>query len=547
MRRYLPSARAFGYILAALTVAFVVANGQQVGIARDEMVYFGAGDHYADWWIGLAKGTHGISRAELTKGFGGANPTDNNREHPPFVKTLMGFSHQLGHQALGLPELATYRFPSALLHGLLVLLVYWMVLELWGFAEATTAALLLVLLPRALFHASLACFDAPITALWFASVYAYWRGLDGRKWPWQVGVVFGLALATKHNALLLPFALGGHYLIAGFLDGRWRGLVAYRWRVIVSLAILAPLTLVLVWPWLWFDPVGHVTAWIKFHTQHVHYNFEYLGQNWNAPPFPWHVALVTTLFTVPVVTLVAALIGIGVWWRSRRELALILSTRGAAGRAPGVLLVLSAAASMIPFVLGSTPIFGAEKHWMPALPSLCIAAGVGTVWTARTLAHGLLGKARVAVLGGSIGLVVTAALVETVTAQPYALTWYNALAGGAAGGADHGMNRQFWGIAARGALPVLDRASPGAEIVRVYSHDASPAWGYYQKLGLLPKRFPDAGNEQPGIDRSRFALVVHEKHFSRHDYMIWSAYGLTQPIAVVRFGGVPIVSIYRRP
>ena len=45
-----------------------------------------------------------------------------------------------------------------------------------------------MVLPRALFHASLAFFDGPIMTLWFASVYAYLRCLDGRAWPWQAGV-----------------------------------------------------------------------------------------------------------------------------------------------------------------------------------------------------------------------------------------------------------------------------------------------------------------------------------------------------------------------
>ena len=115
----------------------------------------------------------------------------------------------------------------------------------------------------------------------------------------------------------------------------------------------------------------------EFHTHHVHYNFEYLGDNWNAPRFPWHVALVTTLFTVPVATLAAAVD------RRRR----VDRARGAhesiAIARPALLLALSAAASIGPFFLGSTPIFGAEKHWMPALPTICIAAGVGAVWAAR--------------------------------------------------------------------------------------------------------------------------------------------------------------------
>src|SRR4029078_12886721 len=123
--------------------------------------------------------------------------------------------------------------------------------------------------------------------------------------------------------------------------------IGYRWRVIVSLAVLGPLTLYAVLPWLWFDPVHHVRGWLAFHTNHVHYNYEYLGRNWNAPRFPWHVALVTTLFTVRVAALGEAAIGAALWSaeRARRD-----------PRAPALLLALSAAASIGPFLLGTTPI-----------------------------------------------------------------------------------------------------------------------------------------------------------------------------------------------
>ena len=532
--------RYVGLILAVITTALVLANQHEVGLARDEIVYMQNGMRYADWWIGLVKFEHGISKQSITKTFGGPGATDNNREHPPLMKTLFGLSHRIAHKGFGVDEVTAFRIPSAVMHGVLVLLAFAMVFSIWGFLEAVIASLLLMFLPRAMFHASLACFDAPIMTLWFATVYAYWRCLDGRKWPWQAGVVFGLALATKHNALLLPFALGVHYLITGFLAARGKGLreiVLHRWRVIVSLAVLGPLTLLALWPWLWFDTYAHVKQWLVFHLTHVHYNFEYLGANWNAPRFPWHVALVTTLYTVPVVTLAGAAIGTGVWIAKRRE-----STDRA--RAPALLLALSAAASIGPFLLGTTPIFGAEKHWMPALPSLCIAAGVGIAWCARALAT-LWGPRLV--VPAFVSVIVLAAAVETVTAQPYALTWYNALAGGAPGGADRGMNRQFWGVAARGALPVLAQLAPPTGTAPVYAHDASPAWGFYQKLGLLPKSLPDAGHEEAGIARSKFAIVIHERHFNRHDYLIWKSYGTTQPIYVLRANGVPIVSIYRRP
>src|SRR5205823_1846918 len=188
--------------------------------------------------------------------------------------------------------------------------------------EAVISSVLLALLPRALFHAGLACFDAPIMTFWFGAIYAYWRCLDGRKWPWTAGVAFGLALATKHTALLLPFAFALHYVIATWKG--WRGWLAH-WRVIVSLVVLGPLTL----------------------------------------------------------------------------------------------LVLSLAASMGPFLAGSTPIFGAEKHWMPALPTICIAAGVGIAWAARKAVEVVRVKERIAlaVVGGAVAL---AALTEVWVAEPYA-------------------------------------------------------------------------------------------------------------------------------
>jgi len=541
-----------GWALAVVAVVVVMIDQRDVGIARDEVVYIQHGEHYASWWLGLVRLEHGVSAASITQTFGGPSATDNNREHPPLMKTLFGLSERLLHDRLGVAdEVTAARLPSAMMHGVAVLVVYLFALELAGLAEAILAALLLLLLPRALFHAGLACFDAPTMTLWFATVYAYGRALDGRAWPWQVGVLWGLALATKHTALLLPFALGVHYLVVGWRSdaaraahgaGKLGAILGHRWRVIASLAVLGPVTLYAVWPWLWFAPVSHVRDWLAFHLSHVHYNYEYLGRNWNAPRFPWHVALVTTLFTVPVATLAAAAVGGGVWIAGR--------VRGAG--APVVLLALSAAASIGPFLLGTTPIFGAEKHWMPALPTICIAAAVGAVWAGRAAAGRRASEAR----GRGAGIVViavgaclvAASAVEVGVAEPYALTWYNALAGGAPGGADLGMNRQFWGVAARGVLPelVAEAAAPPRSTY-VYTHDAAPAWALYQRLQLIPGTLLDAGWEQAGIDRSQLAIVIHERHFNRHDYLIWRSYGTVQPSFVLRAGGVPIVSVYRRP
>ncbi len=543
---WIRSAVALGLWLAAFVL--VVSAQGDVGIARDETVYMGHGTKYARWWLDTLGGKDGqVSEKGITASWGGKGATDNNREHPPLMKTAFGLSEIVLHDKLGVAsEVTAYRVPTAAMFAWLVVVVFFWAAQVWGTATGVIAALATLFLPRAFFHAGLATFDAPIATLWVATMYAYWRSLRSPGWAIGAGVLFGLSLATKHNALLMPFALAPHFIYVVVRQLRAGQPLGRMWLVAPAMMLIGPLVLIALWPWLWFDTVAHVRDWLKFHMNHVHYNFEYLGENWNAPPFPWHVALVTTLFTVPAATLAAAAAGTGVWLRQ--------AVKGEAPEretAPGLLLFLSAAVAMGPFFLGSTPIFGAEKHWAAAIPSLCIAAAVGAVWAARCAVaalhelrelwtHPHLELGAICVVGS---LLVLPAAIETIHAQPRGLTHYNAIAGGAPGGADHGMNRQFWGESARGVLPFLRSRPPGP----VYSHDASPAWGIYIRDKLLPPTMRDAGREEAGIAASRIALVIHELHFNRHDYLIWSAYRTTRPVFVLRVDGVPIVSVYERP
>lgn len=558
--------------LALVSFIAVMAAQREHGIARDEVPYMTYGARYARWWIDLVSLRGGASERRITETFGGPQATDNNREHPPLMKTLFGFSQLLLADRLGWTSpLTAARAPTALLHAAAVALLYLFAAELFGGAAGLFAALLFLLLPRAFFHAGLATFDAPMAALWLAALLAYHRSLASRWWSLGLALAFGLALATKHNALMLPAVILPHYAWVAWRRSRaagegagetWRrrarrfarGLARTQPFLLPALAIGGPLVLLALWPWLWFDTARHAREWIAFHTHHVNYNFEYLGRNYNHPPFPWHVVLVTTLFTVPVATLGAAAVG-----------AVHLAGLARAGRsadpdrAPVLLMVLSAAVAMGVFLLPSTPIFGAEKHWAPAMPTFCLLAGAGIAAAADRFCGMLVRRRWIPEEGGfprsatalALGaLIASAALSETAASHPYALSSYNALAGGAPGGADLGMNRQFWGVAARGVLPFLDERvapAPGQAPVPVYTHDASPAWGLYRRLGLVAAGLPDAGSERRGIQRSRAAIVIHERHFLRHDLLVWSEYGTVQPAFVLTFDGVPLVSVYLRP
>ena len=402
-----------GAALALVAAASVLAAQRDHGIARDEVPYMSYGVNYARWWIDLVSLRGGTAtERRITATFGGAQPTDNNREHPPLMKTLFGLSRILFHDRLGwASEVTASRLPTALLHAAAVALVFGLGAELWGSAAGLFAALLFLLMPRLFFHAGLATFDAPMVALWLAALCAYYRSLASRWWSLGLAIAFGMALATKHNALMLPAVILPHYAWVAWRRSRGESAIsatadrgagratASRARrfarallhtqpfLVPALAIGGPLVLVAIWPWLWFDTVAHVRDWISFHMHHVNYNFEYLGENYNHPPFPWHVVFVTTLFTVPVSTLAAAAVG-----------AVHLAGRARAGtsadpdRAPVLLLVLSAAVAMGVFLIPSTPIFGAEKHWAPAMPTFCLLAGVGIAAAADRVCHYMVAR-----------------------------------------------------------------------------------------------------------------------------------------------------------
>jgi hypothetical protein len=530
------AAAIFGVMLVTLSWA-----GRTQGNVRDEGYYFDAAEQYYGWYGELGENLFSghplksFSRASVDRWFG------YNHEHPALMKTLFGFSwrifhkckcpkqsgrHPLAygkpHRTLGLlDEEAAMRLPTDVLVALMAAVLY-----LWGAAAFSRlgglcAAVLGVMAPRLFFDAQLATFDAPIAALWVIVVYAYWRALSDRRWAWRAGVLFGLALATKHNAFFIPFVLAVHFGWVWFRQKRMPDL-----RVFVWMGILGPVVYLACWPWLWFSTVARFHEYYAFHVHHVHYNMEYLGRNYNKPPSPLSYPYVMTLLTLPVTTLALALGGAVAVARRPDE------------KNTGLLIGLNALFPMAIITVTRAPIFGATKHWHATIPFLALLAGAAVFELERRLNS----RRWVVILGLSACL---PAVVETWRAHPYGLTHYNLIAGGPAGGADLGMNRQFWGYATRGLLPWINEHAP--RHAPIYWHDTNQAQlNMDVRTGLLRDDVWNTGLEEPGVKASNIAMVIHEKHFNKYEYWIWDFYGTARPSLVLDDEGVPVVTLYER-
>src|SRR5262249_11277179 len=137
-------------------------------------------------------------------------------------------------------------------------------------------------------------------------------------------------------------------------------------RAFAWMALLAPPVYLACWPWLWFGTLARFREYVAFHIHHVYYNMEYFGRNYNKPPFPLSFPDVMTLLTLPVITLVLALIGTVALvrpWSTVGELRSAESSSVSDGRGVGLFVGLNALFPMAILTLTRAPIFGATKHF----------------------------------------------------------------------------------------------------------------------------------------------------------------------------------------
>ena len=527
---------ALAWALAVLAVA--AWTSPAVGISRDESVYFFAAESYAAWWGTLVR-SPASALAQIDRSFA------VNSEHPPFAKTVFGATHALLSGGLGLDHRAGFRAGAFLFAALLAWLLAAWGWDLAGPGGALLAPALFFLVPRHFYHAHPAVLDLPVTALWLAAVYAYRRSLlaraEGRspvRAAAAAGLLFGAAAATKHVAWFLVPLLLAHWLAAHWREAG-RGPLRARLRAVPlafpAMLLLGPLVLLALWPWMWHHPLPRLRDYVAFHLHHENYPWLYLGQLLREPPFPILYPFVVTALTVPSASLAAM---VGGFAHSAARLV-----QAARRRVQGVdasleaLLLLNA---FFPFALiawPTVPIFGGVKHWLPAMPFLALLGARAVVAAAR-----LLRPAAPSTAGAALAAAILIPAAWSVAhIHPFGTAAYNDLAGGAAGAASLGMQRQFWGDNMAAVLPELnEHAIQGA---RVWFQEATwLAVREYQRDGVLRPDLRWAN----GAEDADISVWHYHQEFRDKEYLTWTAFRTARPVAGVYLDEVPLVQVYAR-
>jgi hypothetical protein len=554
----------FGAALALAYLLVLLATASDLGMSRDESFYVSAADSYGAWYEQL---WHEPSQA-FTRGSIDQHWSYNN-EHPALMKTLFAWSMLFDRKVYpGLRELVgldpeplfdqpslAYRLPGMLTACLTLWLIYVIGARAAGRRLGAFAALAYAALPRVFYHAHLDCFDVPIVLMMTWTTYAYWRSLQSRRWALWCGLAFGCALATKHNSWVLPGIFLIHFVWVALQEHkRKKGGAPAQVQLfpywLVAMLVLGPLVFLGSWPYLWHDTWARIAWYASFHLHHDYYNIAYFGVNYFRPPFPIGYPFVMTLFTIPLTLTVLMLAGIAL--RARAMLPLWLSARvwpkgelKPDPRCTDVLWIGCALAPIIIIAMPSTPIFGGTKHWFSAYPFLCLFAGYAALHVvvaleSRLLSRGIEDPARVALL--SLVVLLAPGLAETAHSHPFGLSHYTLPAGGVPGAADLGMNRQFWGFTTRSVVDFLNERLPQGG--SVYIHDTT--FGAFEMLkrdGHLSPDIHAAGN----LSEADLVLVQYEHHMVEVDFQAWQLFGTVQPVHVLTYDGVPIITVYEHP
>jgi 4-amino-4-deoxy-L-arabinose transferase-like glycosyltransferase len=554
-----------GFALAAAYVAWLLATSRSLGFPRDESFYFQAGTQYAHWFdLLFTKPKMALEQGAID------GPWSTNHEHPSLMKSLFGLSWLFLHEKWHWDIMAStaFRLPGMAISALSLWVTYLFGARAYSRRAGAIAALSLGLIPQVFFHAHLACFDMPIMTMWLLSVYVYWRSekVGGLAWAVAAGVVYGLTLETKHNAWILPAVFVPHalFVYGSALNRSAQGLRSQIRGTLVAMAIIGPLVFYALWPWLWHDTKARLQEYVSFHVNHEYYNVEYLGKNYFGPPSPPSYAPMLILASVPTITLVLFALGVGDrlalhWTRIRRFVRRLRRKKTQKGpdatevslREPGdtsetdLLLLLAFAAPLAVFFLPKTPIFSGTKHWLPAYPFLAIVAGRGFEVVADAMQRALRSWKELPRKIAPWALAATCVvgpLVMTANSHPFGISAYVPLVGGFAGGADLGLNRQYWGYTSQNVGSFLAQAAPPNS--SVFIHDTTgDAWYRMQEEGRVRRDLRPVGNPGEG----NFSMVHHELHMNGIDYELWIAFGTTSPVFVLTHDGVPFVSVYRRP
>lgn len=388
-----------------------------------------------------------------------------------------------------------------LLAALLAAVLFLFVRRVAGPWEAVIALLCLLSHPRFWSHVHYNVKDISACVMFSVVAIAFHRAVRDRNFRAMLGfgVLFGLALATRPNAMLLPFVLGPYLLHVLVRRRRARELLLGRrtWGALAACPLIGAALWFAAWPYMWIDFPDNVLRHLGYVQTmstggNVYSEVLFGSRSWNlVPPV---LAVVTT----PVVVLGLLLLGLGpmaVRAVKQRRLEPV-----------HLLLLLWLVVPVLRAALPMTRDYDGIRHWLEYVPAVAVLAGIGGAAVVRR-ALGRLGlqpesgRGRALALG-LVGLCFGPVVAWNVRNHPNQVAYFNTLIGGLGGAQRMGLPHatDYWGVSYRQGMRWLnEHARRGSLLmVAIADHLVEMPRGLWLRKdiaiqnisGLFPAKYP---------------------------------------------------------
>lgn len=377
-----------------------------------------------------------------------------NYEHPPVMKYIAGTGAQLA-DGFG-PARALSAVVGAVSCALLLLIGT----RLYRLGVGVLAGTIAALTPALIAHSQVVGHESPSLLWWLLGIYLAITAHDDDETSGRlarrmagIGVVLGLAIASRFVNVLLAGAVGG-ILLAGAPRAQRLRTVKLGFAILPAVAVAV---VVVVWPRLWTDPIAHFAdAWMRLSKPH---SLEpYLGTITNTPPPTYF--LVYLAVTAPL----GVLIGAGAW-----VARLVVRRRDPAERRPAIVIAIAFAA---PLVVALSPVRqDGVRYVLPCVAILALVAAAGFDYLTTLIKHRAAPAAVTAVVAAYLA-------ITCIRIYPYYLDYFGEQVGGPSTVTAHRwFETAWWGEGVDRAVDYVNaHAAPGARVYRDCIEPYHVAW-----------------------------------------------------------------------
>ncbi len=360
-------------------------------------------------------------------------------EFPAFADTLSALTMEMfAYKVPLLDPVDAFHLFNVLISGVFLWLLYCFARPRLGKVTALLAILLLGTYPRFWGDMHFNPKDIPETIFFSLTIIVFHLWFEKPSWKraLAVGILFGLSLSIKANAIFLPIIISLIYLPWLFVHRPWKEILAdlrkYQ-RHFILMASCALLVHIISWPYLYANPLRLIEYY-----KYIFFQGDRKSPGWNMDP------LIQSITTMPEAMLALLFAG----------LAFTLSRIRSATSPILIMLVLWA---LFPIFRNSLPgmvNFDGIRHFEEFLPGACLLAAYGGIRLVEYLS-GIKPHLSRLWFYAIFFLVIGNTANIYIRYWPYGYLYYNSLVGGL-----EGANRKFafpeatdyWGVSYRNGI-----------------------------------------------------------------------------------------------